>query len=73
MVAILAFALFAFAGFVAFGVIAATVAPYRARIACLLVHGTQTRIAALPPLPSRGETRATPRLAASPAHLRAAA
>ncbi|HCB76521.1 MAG TPA: hypothetical protein DEP91_10175 [Sphingomonas bacterium] len=73
MVAILAFALFAFAGFVAFGVIAATVAPYRAQIACLLVHGTQTRIAALPPLPSRGETRATPRLTASPAHLRAAA
>ncbi len=73
MVAILTFALFAFAGFVALGVIAATVAPYRARIACLLEHGTQTRLAALPPLPSRGDTRATPRLTASPAHLRAVA
>lgn len=73
MVAILAFALFAVAGLFALGVIAATVAPYRSRIMCLLVHGTQTRVAALPPLPSRGETRATPRLTASPAHLRAAA
>ncbi len=73
MVAILAFALFAVAGLFALGVIASTIAPYRARIACLLVHGTQTRVAALPPLPSRGGTRATPRLTASPAHLRAAA
>lgn len=73
MVAILAFALFAVAGLFALSVIAATVTPYRARITCLLVHGTQTRVAALPPLPSRGETRATPRLTASPAHLRAAA
>lgn len=73
MVAILAFVLFAFAGVVALGVIGATVAPYRSRIACLLVHGTQSRIAALPALPSRGERRATPRLTASPAHLRAAA
>lgn len=73
MVAILAVALFAVAAAFAIGTIALTVAPYRARIACLLVHGTQSRLAALPPLPSRGETRATPRLTASPAHLRAAA
>ncbi len=73
MAAFLAIVLFAVAAVVAMGVIVLTVAPYRARILCLLTHGTQTRLATLPPLPGRRAGRPMPRLTASPAHLRAAA
>lgn len=71
--AILAFLLFTVAALVAMGVIVSTIAPYQARIMCLLTHGTQSRMGALPALPARESRRATPRLTASPAHLRAAA
>lgn len=73
MSAILAFALFAVAAGAAILTIMTTVAPYRGRIVSLLLHGTQSRITALPPLPARTDGRAIPRLTASPAHLRAAA
>lgn len=73
MVDISAFALFAFAFVTAMATIVATILPYQSRILCLLTHGTQTRIGALPPLAPRAERRATPRLTASPANLRAVA
>lgn len=73
MAAVFAFALFAVGLVVAIGVMVLTIAPYRGRIACLLVHGTQSRVGALPALPVRGATRAIPRLTASPTHLRAVA
>jgi hypothetical protein len=72
-VAILAFLLFTVAALVAVGVIVSTIMPYHARIVCLLTHGTQSRVGALPSLPARESRRATPRLTASPAHLRAVA
>ncbi|HTG38357.1 hypothetical protein [Sphingomonas sp.] len=73
MMSMSAFALFTFAFMVALATILSTVLPYRARILCLLAHGTQSRVGALPPLASRGARRATPRLTALPANLRAVA
>lgn len=73
MVAFAASALFLVVGSIAVAIIVATIRPYRARIACLLVHGTQSRLTDLPPLPARRGERATPRLVAAPVHWRAAA